>query len=146
MRISFDDGNWWEIKDWLTRRDRLVIRNASQDSAIHLMERFTKMGIDMDAFQRTEQQMPEGTQKKLEVEAMPEEENAMLLAGTVAWSWADGISEDTILDREEQYSEMVLDAMRRRYEKRNGNNNEGKDNSDNHFSSPNKQLESQLSS
>ena len=86
MRISFDDGNWWEIKDWMTRRDRLLVRSASQDSAIQLMERFSKMGIDMDSLQRTQQQMPEGAQKKLEVDAMPEEENAMLLAGTTGWS------------------------------------------------------------
>ena len=146
MRISFDDGNWWDIKDWLTRRDRLAIRNASQDSAIQLMERFTKMGIDMDQFQRTQQQLPEGTQKKMEVEAMPEEENTMLLVATVGWSWADQVNEETILDREEHYAEQVLEAMRHRYEKRNGNNNEGKDSSDNHSSSPNMQLESQLSS
>ena len=146
MRISFDDGNWWDIKDWLTRRDRLAIRNASQDSAIQLMERFTKMGIEMDQFQRTQQQLPEGTQKKLEVEAMPEEENTMLLVATVGWSWAEQVTEETILDRQENYTEQVLEAMRHRYEKRNGNNDEGKGNSDNHFSSPNKQPESQPSS
>ena len=145
MRISFDDGNWWDIKDWLTRRDRLAIRNASQDSAIQLMERFTKMGIDMDSFQRTQQQLPEGTQKKLEVEAMPEEENTMLLVATVGWSWADQVNEETILDREENYTEQVLEAMRHRYEKRNGND-EGKGNSDNHSYSRSTQLESQLSS
>ena len=126
MRITFDDGNWWEIKDWLTRRDRLAIREASQNSAIMLMERFTKMGIDMDAMQRTQQQMPSGAQKKLEVEAMPEEENTMLLAATVSWSWNEPVSEDAILDRSEEHTEKVLEAMRHRYEKRNGNNDEGK--------------------
>ena len=145
MRITFDDGNWWEIKDWLTRRDRLAIRNANQDSAIKLMERFTKMGIEMDQFQRTQQQLPEGTQKKLEVEAMPEEENTMLLVATVGWSWAEQVTEETILDRQENYTEQVLEAMRHRYEKRNGNNDEGKGNSDNHFSSPNKQVKSPVS-
>jgi hypothetical protein len=145
VRISFDDGNWWDIKDWLTRRDRLAIRNANQDSAIRLMERFTKMGIDMDMFQKTQQQLPEGTQKKLEVEAMPEEENTMLLVATVGWSWSDPVNEEAILDREEQYTEQVLEAMRHRYEKRNGQNDTGKANSDNLSSSQNKRLESPVS-
>jgi hypothetical protein len=76
---------------------------------------------------------------------LPEEENMMLLVATVGWSWAEQVNEETILDREENYTEQVLEAMRHRYEKRNGNNDEGKGNSDSVYSSPNKQLESQQS-
>ena len=143
MRITFEDGAWWDIKDWLTRRDRLAMREASQHSALALMEQFSKAGFDMESLQKTQQQMPENAKKTLDVEGLPEEENAMLITASTGWSWDEPISADAILDKPEQYTDIILEAMRNRYEKRNGSE-EGKDNSDRHFGSQNKQKDSLL--
>jgi len=147
MRITFDGGEWWDIKEALTRGDRLAINEASQMAAVTLMAKFSKLGVELETLQKTTTQLPETARASLEApDASPEEDNAMLLRGTTAWSWEQPVNLEAVLERDEAQTDAVLAAMRTLYTRRNGSGGDdggGKGNSGKP-SSTQTRLESQL--
>lgn len=108
-RIELSDGNWWEIQPFLTYRMRRRINEMSRRSGLAFIKELQDAGLDMDS-------MTAGrTAPTVQTDWMPEQEDAALLVGTVAWSYNQPVSEDSIGARDDREVQKVLRVMKGLY-------------------------------
>ena len=121
FRVELKPSAWWEIKDRLTRGDRRRIDEYVQNRALQYVASLKASGVPLDDLRAM---AGEGTPRS----SSPDEEDMMLLVGTVAWSYPDPITMDNVKARWDDDAETVLEAMRARYHLRRNEPEESRKN------------------
>ena len=114
-RITFPDGNWWEIKSWLTRGDRRKIDQHVLHQGFAMLGVLKAEGVTTEDVQAMRERIPDvnGRGKAPNID----EDDALLLYGTTAWVWPEPISMETVQNRREDSAAIVLRRMRELYQK-----------------------------
>jgi hypothetical protein len=115
--INFPDGNWWQVHTLVTRGMRKAISKAA-------MESFTlpsDSGVDpMDV---------EGAQQWLMKNPsyldINKKDDALLVVGTIDWSWEEPVSIDFIDSLPESYTSQVLVVLDKLFAEVSGNLSQG---------------------
>ena len=107
-RIKLSNG-WWEIKEHLTRGDRRKIDRHSQEIAIGSVNQMKAAGVDIAELQNLTPR---------EDRANPDEDDMMLVVGTIAWSWDEPVTLESVYERDEAATEIVLERMKNLYQTR----------------------------
>lgn len=107
MRIDLPDGEWWEIQDYCSRGLRKKLRAATQ-RAYALT---ASAGIDPADTEAVRAHMAEHI-AEIDLDAA---DDAMLLYGTVAWSYPEPVSRAAIDALPDRVTGLVLVRMRELY-------------------------------
>jgi hypothetical protein len=112
MRVTLDDGQWWELKDYLTHGDQRAIDRVGQASALAMMSSVTEVGVALDKLQGR----PSGENGAAPAATMlPEAEDELLLRCTMGWSWPEAVTAETIADRPAGAVKTVLGIAQKEY-------------------------------
>lgn len=103
-RVTLPSGDWWEVKgpEDFTHADRRWVDRQVTKDALSLMRDFE--GIDLEAFRdKTEAKKDEWS---------PAEEDFMLLRATVAWSFDGEVTEESIGERTDRDTKLVIARLK----------------------------------
>ena len=121
FRVELKPDAWWEIKERLTRGDRRRIDEYVQTQALRYVGALKASGVPLDDLRAM---AGDGQARS----ASPDEDDIMLVVGTVSWSFADPITMEGIKARWDEDAEAVLEAMRARYHIRRNETEESRKN------------------
>jgi len=112
-RLTTPDDSWWDVKLRLTRGDRRKIDTRVQRAAFSYMGVLKAEGMAIEELRAmaTDPNSDDGQRTP----SNPDEDDMMLLVGTVAWSYADEITEATISERFDEHTDIVLAWMHKHY-------------------------------
>ena len=109
--VQLPSGGSWTIKNRLTRGDRRRIDQHVQDLALSQMDHIKKLGMEPEELRRLAGDTPSVRT------ANPDEDDMMLLVGTVSWSFPESISLESVQARDEPDCDLVLSVMRELYQR-----------------------------
>ena len=110
IRVNLPSGNWWEIKNDITRADKRHIDSQVSELAFETMSKLEKRGLSVDKLSGLSSPDTSGPRKWGN-----EEEEAYLNRCSVAWSWDAEISAESIGERSNKDVECVIARMRELY-------------------------------
>lgn len=105
--IELPSGGWWDVKKAMTHGDRRAIGKAVEVTAIKTLGEFTQAGLDLAKLQ--------GTMGNQRTGLSPEEEDAALLRVSLAWSFSEPITKESIDGRDSQDVQAVLTHIKALY-------------------------------
>lgn len=108
VRIVFPNGAWWQIKRRLTRGDRRRIDRDVQTEAVRFAKRLKDEGISLT-------DIGTSAASSDRVVINPDEDDAMLLQGSLAWSHGPKITREAIGERPEEEADVIVAVMRAAY-------------------------------
>ena len=112
IRIETGPDRWWDIKAWMSRGDRRRIDNHVQRKALEFVKILKEADIDVAQFQQVATQPGVGGAI---TRVNPDEDDAMLLYCTVAWSYAESVTATAIDTKPDIETSLVLARMRETY-------------------------------
>ena len=121
IRVALTSGNWWDIKSELTRGDKRHVDREVESSAFQTLGRIEGAGLTMEKLQ----EISSNTESSATRNWGTEEEEAYLIRCSVAWSFEEQITPETIGERSNKDVERVLAKMRELYVE-DGDDKEGK--------------------
>ena len=111
IRVALTSGNWWDIKSELTRGDKRHVDREVEGSAFQTLSRIEGAGLTVEKLQELSAKTDTATKRNWGTE----EEEAYLIRCSVAWSFEEPITSETIGDRSNKDVERVLEKMRELY-------------------------------
>ena len=110
-RIILVEGGWWEIKCALTRGDRRKVDAHVQVQAFQYVQQLKSLNVSMDELRKMAGNAPvvEGADSR--PSSSPDEDDMLLVVGTVAWSFPEPISLESVSMRSESDANRILARM-----------------------------------
>lgn len=109
--VALGNGLTWQIKAWLSRGDRKEIARYVQRAGLQEYKRLQETGINLSELRGIQ----DGRELALPVGLSVDEEDALLLYGTVAWGYPEPVSLEAILSKPERITNQVLARMKEFY-------------------------------
>ena len=109
--IALGNGLTWQIKAWLSRGDRKAIRRYVQRMGLEEYKHLQESGINLSEIRN----VPNGRELAMPIGLSADEEDALLLYGTVAWGYPEPVSIEAILSKPESVTNQVLARMKEFY-------------------------------
>jgi hypothetical protein len=112
-RLIMPDGSWWDVKLRLTRGDRRKIDTTVQKAAFAYMGALKTEGMTIEELRvmSTDPNSGDGPATGNN----PDEDDVMLLVGTIAWSYDEDITDSGISERFDDHTDIVLAWMHDHY-------------------------------
>ena len=114
VRVTLDNGRWWELKARLTVRDRRKIDEYVQSAAFRYVNNLKETGIEMNELRSLASPT---TDNGVQETRTPDEDFAYLLYGSVDWSFPGEITEESVGDRDEDDARRVVAKARSLYDR-----------------------------
>ena len=105
-RILLSSGEWWEIKGELTRGERRKIDDHTRRTGLLSVKEMQDSGLDLAAVRKM------ATGASVDGLVPPDMEDAMLVHGTISWSFPEPVSFESVANRTERDVASVLRRMK----------------------------------
>ena len=111
VTVQTKDGATWQITKWLTHGAKREIDDTVQEKAFAHLKRLEAQGMDSERLKRMANE-PDGTKPK---QTNPDEDDALLEACVVSWSYSDPVTPEAIREKPWAATQEVVRVMRELY-------------------------------
>lgn len=116
MRIDLGNGQWWNLKDELTRGDRRKIDEHLRRDAFKTLAELREQGMDQaELMDRVQAQMEAGQREGARRTISDEEKDFTLARATVAWSFPEPPGYEGVMERSEAHHRRAWAEASRLY-------------------------------